>query len=117
VAGSTGDEHGSHFLVARFLSKLELGTQDFSASFNSILTYPNPISTTTTIRLNLDKPSEVAIQLYDLSGNLISNLLNTLIPEGTSQHELNLPSDIPPGQYFLKVQATGRFSTIKIIKQ
>lgn len=49
-------------------------------------TYPNPVSTTTTIEYQLEKPGQVKIRIYNQQGVLVKELLNKKLPEG--KHKL-----------------------------
>jgi uncharacterized delta-60 repeat protein len=117
ATGYAGFSNGQFIVTARYLSGLELSTDDFSTQSSPILVYPNPVSLSTTLKLNLDTQTPVTIQLYDLAGKQISTLLNTALPQGVNQEELKLPPGISPGPYLLQIQTNSGTATIKIIKQ
>lgn len=82
---------------------------------NSGLTnYPNPFSNQTNIRFNLDNPSYVTLKIYDMTGNLITELENsTMLSNG--QHEVTWDGKTASGidansgtyMYELTIQPTG----------
>jgi len=63
--------------------------------------YPNPNNGTFTLTLNLEKPDDIIIQIYDLFGRLILDL-NSYSTPGEYGEEMNLSAN-PPGVYYLKV--------------
>jgi uncharacterized delta-60 repeat protein len=118
AAGITQFGTSNHFMLARYLSGLELSTSDFSTNPISTLVYPNPVSDQTTLQITLDQPTHIAVQLLDINGRLIKTCLNreAWMP-GKQQTNLSLPSNLPPGTYLLKVQADDKSAVIKVIKQ
>jgi hypothetical protein len=72
--------------------------------------FPNPVKSNLNIQANLDL-QDIEINLYDISGKL---MLNTTTSE--SLITLNV-KHIPQGVYFLKVKASGKTGTYKIIKE
>lgn len=54
-----------------------VGVNEPPISYNSNLTnYPNPFNTQTTISYELKAPASVSIKVYDMVGNLISDVFN-----------------------------------------
>ncbi len=70
--------------------------------------YPNPFKSQTTIRYALPKESKVSLQIYDISGRLIRNLINQSQPTGVytikwdGKNEYG--EDVSSGIYFCKLQ-------------
>jgi hypothetical protein len=51
------------------------GVDDNPLSYNNGLTnYPNPVSTSTTIKFELKSPSYVSLKLYDMIGNVVATI-------------------------------------------
>ena len=48
--------------------------------------FPNPFSDRTTIRFQLSQPEQVLVEIYDLKGQRVKQLLNATMYEGS--HEL-----------------------------
>ncbi len=46
------------------------------ANFNLSQNYPNPFNPTTTIKFSLNKSTNVTLSVYDINGQLVSNLIN-----------------------------------------
>jgi hypothetical protein len=49
--------------------------------------YPNPFSTLTNIEFNISTESKVEINIYNINGQLVRNLLNKNLPSG--QHNIS----------------------------
>ncbi len=82
----------------------------FSLSQN----YPNPFNATTTIRYNLPKTSDVAIDIYDLLGRKVQTLYNGAQPAGL--HSVIWNADrFSSGMYFYKIQAEDYIETKKML--
>jgi uncharacterized delta-60 repeat protein len=117
AAGMTRFDFGTHYMLVRYLSGLELAASDFSTNPISALVYPNPISDQATLQITLDQPAQVAVQLLDMNGQLIENCLNRENwMAGKQQKEISVPNNLPPGIYLLKVQADDKSALIKVVK-
>jgi hypothetical protein len=71
--------------------------------------YPNPFNPTTTIRFDLAKQEEVALSIYNLTGQLVRNLVKESLPAGT--HSIlwdgrdNRARPVPSGLYISRLTA------------
>lgn len=68
--------------------------------------YPNPFNPVTTIGYSLDKPGKVSIKVYDITGRLIS----VLVDENKTAGQFNVTWDataFSSGVYFYKLEALG----------
>lgn len=68
--------------------------------------YPNPFNPVTTINYSLDKPGKVSIKVYDVTGRLVSELVN----ENKSAGNYSIPWDatsVSSGVYFYRLEALG----------
>jgi hypothetical protein len=66
--------------------------------------YPNPFNPTTKIRYNIPKDSDVKLNIYDLSGRLISNLVSQYMSGGKYTTEWNASEHIS-GIYIYRLEA------------
>jgi|GEM_PF-3678895 len=78
---------------------------------------PNPFEETTTIEYTLDKPSTVFIDVYDVTGKKVAQLL-----EGEEQREGNQTiefeaTDLPDGLYFCQINTGDEQQTLRILLQ
>ncbi|MEW7290363.1 T9SS type A sorting domain-containing protein [Aquimarina sp. 2304DJ70-9] len=87
-----------------------------NASGNSILSignYPNPFSTTTTIKYTLSEISNVKILIYDQSGKTIETISNLSVTIGEHEIEIDATAlQLKPGVYFYKI-TTGKHKAVK----
>ena len=82
---------------------------------NSISNYPNPFNTTTTIEFNLVKDQDISLHIYDLTGRLISVLLeNETRLSGQNQVVFD-GSNLTEGVYFYTIQSDGFTETKKMV--
>jgi hypothetical protein len=73
--------------------------------------YPNPFNQSTTIRFTLQKPENVRISIYSISGIIIDVILDEGL--STGYHEIRYePKDIEGGIYFYKIEA-GSFQRVR----
>jgi hypothetical protein len=66
--------------------------------------YPNPMSTQATLELNLLEANRVTISITDLSGRMISEVLNEQMAAGNHSITVQTPN-LPTGMYFLLVRS------------
>jgi len=83
----------------------------------SIQTYPNPFNPTTTIQVNLNKDSNLKIELYNLQGQLIKTVFGGFKSSGIHSFKLDL-SSYASGMYLYKVSAnqTVQYGKITLTK-
>jgi len=76
--------------------------------------YPNPFNSQTKIEFNIPSGSNVSIKLYDVTGKLVSEILNQHLPSGS--YKINYDSkDISSGIYFYSINAGSFSKTLKMI--
>ena len=66
--------------------------------------YPNPFNPVTTLHFGLPADSKVQLNIYDLTGRLVSQLLNTRISAGYHQYEWEA-QELASGVYFAVLSA------------
>jgi hypothetical protein len=67
--------------------------------------YPNPFNPTTNIRYNLQNPSFVEISVYDVTGRLVSTLVNGHI--GAGSHSVTFrANDLSSGIYIVRLKTS-----------
>ncbi|MCB9251753.1 MAG: T9SS type A sorting domain-containing protein [Flavobacteriales bacterium] len=75
---------------------------------------PNPVSDKATIRYQINTTSDVKVELYDMSGKMVKEILNEKQNYGTYTAEVDVEG-LTPGIYYYKV-STGSYSeTNKLI--
>jgi hypothetical protein len=96
--------------------------QDISSVDNSMLpiaynilpNYPNPFNPSTTIRYSLPDASHVTLNIYDITGRLVEQLVNQNTPAG--YHTVTWDaSGYSSGIYFARMQAGDFVKTQKMV--
>ncbi len=88
-------------------------------SFTVLPAYPNPFNPSTTIIYGLDTDSDVSIQIYDITGQLITTLQDnyqtqgwhTITWNGNNQHG----KQVPAGLYLSMIKSNNNTKTIKLM--
>ncbi len=76
--------------------------------------YPNPSDGLVNIKIQTDKEAFVQMDLYDLNGRLVRNILSEFLPPELRNIPIDI-SDQPPGIYFVKIFAGDEEKTERII--
>jgi len=76
--------------------------------------YPNPFNSTTTISYVLPYPSQVSLQIYNLSGQRITTLFDGYRQAGIYTTNL-YANDLPSGLYFVRLEASEKVATQKVM--
>lgn len=88
---------------------------DFITSSNKysqlIENFPNPFNTTSIIKFELKKKSDVKINIYNTEGKLVTHLVNDHYSPGIYQVTFN-GAQLPSGIYFIHLQA-GNYTEVK----
>ncbi|MCB0664185.1 MAG: DUF4331 family protein [Saprospiraceae bacterium] len=110
-SGQPVDESGAPMLK---LANLNIGAP---ASVNAVnvTAYPNPFVSRANIQLNLEKSSEVLIEIYNNQGQLVEKLSGNQ-PSGRSEMTWK-PEQLTPGWYFARVTVAGASQVIKLLNQ
>ena len=76
---------------------------------------PNPCNSTTAIQFTLSSSEQVSLDLYDINGRVVLNILHGFISEGT--HRLNIDaSSLHDGVYYYTLQtSTGKLTRKMIV--
>jgi hypothetical protein len=69
-----------------------------------LVTYPNPMSTTGSVQFMSTIPLFTKIDIYDMVGRKVSNVMNEVLNAGTHTIHFSV-SDLNAGVYFLEVKA------------
>lgn len=83
----------------------------YEFGINSV--YPNPFNPTTSIEFSLDRVSNVSIDVFDLSGRLIDNIMSGALNAGN--HTVTLSGhDMTSGVYIVQMRDDNRVSQRKV---
>jgi len=114
--GTRGSSSDINTAKAAIQTALQVATAvtDLDEYSKSFIAYPNPFSTQTTIRFQLDKTSSVILDLNDISGKRILELANRNYPSG--EHIIPFQKGrLESGIYLLRLNLDGQVSTRKLV--
>jgi hypothetical protein len=91
---------------------IPVGINDQTA-LNGVSVYPNPFSETTTVEVNLLSNDEVVVEMFDMTGKLVSSQNHGTLAAG--KHLLNVNgANLADGMYFVKITAGTSVATQKV---
>jgi len=83
-------------------------------NYNMISAYPNPFNSSSTIKLSLDKKSEVRLLLYNSKGEFISEIYKGVLDSGINHINFD-GKNLNSGIYFIRADKGINSNTIKIV--
>jgi PKD repeat protein len=93
------------------------GLDEQAGSANGLKIYPNPFSNFTNISYHLDKASQVTIEIQDLEGRRITELVNGLQPAGNQNCQFNAGKfNCVPGVYLVKMIIADQVTIQRIVR-
>ena len=75
---------------------------------------PNPVSQKLTIQFNLPKDSDVALQVLNLNGQLVKNIISDRLSQGQQSYEW-YAMQYPAGAYFIQLKTSAGIITERIL--
>ena len=94
--------------------------QTDNVSKTDIKILPNPFYTSTTIKLVLDQPTQVSIDIFDVSGSLIKQLINEKLDAGSQSIQWDGThgngSPVSSGMYYIVLKKNNIRSVLPIIR-
>jgi hypothetical protein len=111
--------NGYNYLLAK-LALPVAGDDNLSAPpVQTLQNYPNPFSSSTTIRYTLDKPAGVKLSIYNLRGQKVRSFREESKASGewesTWDGKDNNGKACSPGIYYLRLETAGKICTRKAI--
>ena len=88
-----------------YTSEIQIATLDISdisnpSEFKILKNYPNPFNPTTTVDYYLNESGNVKMNVYDINGRIVDQVINSYQIAG--HHSVNWnPSNIPSGLYYV----------------
>jgi flagellar hook assembly protein FlgD len=92
-----------------------VGINKLTFQNNYLNIYPNPFLTSARLEYSLSQNSDITIEIYDMSGKVISNLLKKRQSAGKYTIDFD-GSEIPTGVYYCMLKTGNQVMTKKIIK-
>ena len=90
-------------------------TSIFTNTSNDIHVFPNPCSDVTKLRLTVNDQQLVILDLYEISGVKIKQLMHEVKTSGTYEMMIEL-NDLPTGIYFLRLVTDDGIQVKRIVK-
>jgi hypothetical protein len=82
--------------------------------FDLISAYPNPFNPSTKLAFSIDIPSEIRLEIYDVSGKLVDNVASGFYQSGLHVLEWNA-SEFASGMYFVNLVKGSEMRTQKVM--
>jgi hypothetical protein len=92
-----------------------VGIDESSSSRNSFNVYPIPFDNSFTIEYNVENPCNVEIMLFNMNGQYIATLENSMKQAGVQKAEIDM-RDLVSGVYYVRAITGKTAVTRKIIK-
>ncbi|HRH11141.1 MAG TPA: T9SS type A sorting domain-containing protein [Bacteroidia bacterium] len=92
-----------------------VGLNENKIERKNFMIYPNPSNGKIYIECELETPSELSIDLYDLLGKNVATIYPTALEESKQLTILTDQSKLSSGIYFLKMKVNNEITTVKII--
>jgi len=84
------------------------------SAFSLSQNYPNPFNPTTNIKFDVPKSGNVKLNVYDMSGKVVQELVNTALNAGAYSILLNAVN-LSSGTYFYRLESEGYTDTKKLV--
>jgi hypothetical protein len=110
----TGDGIELVKVIKTTQTAVENSNADLPKTFALFANYPNPFNPITTIKYSMSKESFVTINVYDIVGREIANLVNDRKSAGNYSVKF-YARNLPSGVYFYRMQAGSFVSTKKFV--
>lgn len=89
------------------------GLEEGKGFIHSLTTYPNPTTDRATLKFNLEKSSDVLIELYNLKGKKVMDVFSGRMNAGESKTDIDT-SKLSSGVYLMKVSASGKTNYVNL---
>jgi len=108
-----------NYALTDYIYSLNNENNHLPSTIISLKNYPNPFNPETVISYQLSENSYVCLQIYNIKGQLIKNLVEDMKPAG--EHTITWngtdynENQIPSGLYFYKLSANGKTNCKKML--
>lgn len=117
AAGYTFDGEATQFALVRYLSGLNLGVINFLNADQIVKIYPNPVVYEALLQYELTVKTELSINIFNLQGEKISDLINNQIQEaGKYEQRILIPQELPHGNYLIIISSGTSDIAVQISK-
>ncbi|MFM7024401.1 MAG: T9SS type A sorting domain-containing protein [Flavobacteriales bacterium] len=105
---------GSCSDTATMTFKLDVGITEIGLNKGTVSIYPNPTREQATFELNLNERSAVSVNVYDITGKLVTNVYQGEMSAGINKVTMNT-TDLRSGIYFTTISSDNAQTTVKMI--
>ena len=91
------------------------GVATHTEKIDGLSVFPNPATDNVRITYTLKECGMVSVKLYNLSGELVADLLNETQDVGMQNATANLPAGLAKGLYMVKLNVNGEQTTEKLM--
>ncbi|MBN1183117.1 MAG: T9SS type A sorting domain-containing protein [Bacteroidales bacterium] len=110
----TGEGLGKVYLSPDTV-KITVGVQNISTGISTISLIPNPVKDMANLQVELTKQSNITVDLFDITGSKILNLLNEVRGAGQQTIPVNI-SNVNTGCYLLRISEGSQSKVIRLVK-
>jgi len=83
----------------------------------SVKVFPNPFQGQTTITVNLPEEAPISIDVFDVSGRLVTQLVSATLSAGEHSYSFSSGKAVAvEGAYIVRVNANGQLSTFRVVE-
>ncbi|MDA0683447.1 MAG: T9SS type A sorting domain-containing protein [Bacteroidetes bacterium] len=94
--------------------KAGVGMIEQPVSVRLLGNFPNPFNPTTTITYEVEEAQQVRISVWDLSGQMITSLVDGTLPQGRFDVQFDAGT-LPSGTYFVRLESSAGIQTHQMI--
>lgn len=99
---------------SRLTGNINMMSEIIPSDYKLFSNYPNPFNPTTKIKFDLPKSSFVKINVFDITGKMINEIVNMNLNAGSYETEFN-GSNLSSGIYYYRIEAGNFVETKKMI--
>jgi hypothetical protein len=111
-------DNGENSLIGAIVDPSIIGKEEISSvPFAQIQNYPNPFTESSFVSFRLKEPADVTLQLFDISGKLITKLMDAQACS-RGKHVTKIDADklkLKPGAYILKLSTEKEQMIVRIL--
>jgi hypothetical protein len=112
--GVSGTANGGVWTYVEAIIQSASNENEIASEYRLFQNYPNPFNPATVVRYSLSGNGHVSLKIYDVLGNEIVTMVNSVLPAGTYSAEWNA-ADYPSGVYYYKLISDNFSGTKKML--
>ena len=112
--GGSASDSSRYSTPSSVITWVEGNISTIPAEYQLFQNYPNPFNPTTTIKYDIPKSSLVKIKVYDVTGKLLSELVNQQMEAGSYEINWN-GSEYASGIYFYRIETKDYSKVLRMV--